>query len=73
MAFEELKRYLTHPPILSKLKKEEVLYAYVLVTAHVVSLVLIRVDEGVLKQIYYVSKSLQEAKTPLPSSEKKPS
>lgn len=36
------------------------LYAYVAVARHVVSLVLIRVDEGVQKPVYYVSKSLQE-------------
>ena len=28
-AFEELKAYLAHPPVLSRPKKEEVLYAYI--------------------------------------------
>ena len=43
-AFDELKSYLAHPSILSRPEKEEVLYAYVAVTQHAVSLVLIRVD-----------------------------
>ena len=38
-AFDELKAYLAHPPILSRPEKEEVLYAYVVVARHVVSLV----------------------------------
>ena len=53
--------YLAHPPILSRLEKEEVLYAYVAVARHAMSLVLIRVDEGVQKPVYYVNKSLQKA------------
>ena len=42
-------------------KKEEVLFAYVVVASHVVSLVLIRVDNEVQRLVYYVSKSLHEA------------
>ena len=37
------------------------MYAYVVVTKHVVSLMLIREDEGIQKPVYYVSKSLQQA------------
>lgn len=46
-AFKELKKYLTHSPFLSRPKKEEILYAYIEITADVVSLVLIRMDEEV--------------------------
>ncbi|XP_075655171.1 uncharacterized protein LOC142625385 [Castanea sativa] len=60
LTFEDLKQYLSRPPILSTPEKEEVLYAYLAVTNHSVSLVLIRNDDGVQKPIYYVSKSLQE-------------
>ena len=60
-AFTELKAYLAHPPILSKLENEEVLYVYVAVAQHAMSLVLIHVDEGVQKPMYYINKSLQEA------------
>ena len=33
---------------------------YIAITLHVVSLVLVRVEEGIQKPMYYVSKSLQE-------------
>ena len=59
--FQQLKEYLARPPIMSRPEKEEVLFAYVAVASHVVSLVLIRVDYGVQRLVYYVSKSLHEA------------
>ena len=62
-AFEGQKKYLTHFPFLSKPENEEVLCAYIAITAHVVSLVLIRTEEGLQKPVYYVSKSLQETET----------
>ena len=40
---------------------DEILFAYVIVAPHVVSLVLIRVDNSIQRLIYYVSKSLHEA------------
>ena len=46
---------------MSKPKEEEVLFAYFAVTFHVVSLVLVRVENGVQRLVYYVSKSLHEA------------
>lgn len=55
---------------MSRLEKEEVLYAYVAITAHARSLVLICLDEGVQKPVYYVSKSLQEAEMQYLSLEK---
>ena len=61
LAFQQLKEYLSHPPIMSNLETNEVLFAYITVAPHVVSLVLIRVDSGVQQPIYYVSKSLHEA------------
>ena len=39
---------------------DEVLFAYIVVAPHVVSLMLIRVDSGIQRPIYYVSKSLHE-------------
>ena len=47
LAFEELKQYLSHPPVLSKPEKEEVLYAYLAVMNYVVSLVLVKNENGV--------------------------
>ena len=40
---------------------DEVLFAYIVVAPHAVSLVLIRVDSGVQRPFYYVSKLLHEA------------
>ena len=45
---------------MSKLEVDEVLFTYVAVASHVVSLVLIRVDSGVQRPVYYVNKSLHE-------------
>ena len=63
LAFEELKQYLSCPPVLSRPKKEEVLYAYLAVTDYVVSLVLVRNKSEVQRPVYYVSKFLHEAET----------
>ena len=46
---------------MSKPEVDEVLFAYIAVAHHAVSLVLIRVDGGVQRPVYYVSKSLHEA------------
>ena len=42
-------------------EEEEVLFAYIVVASHAMSLVLIRVDDRVQRPIYYVSKLLHEA------------
>ena len=39
------------------------LYAYITITDHAVSLVLVRTKNGVQGHVYYVSKSLQEVET----------
>ena len=59
-AFQQLKDYLARPPIMSSLEADEVLFAYIAVAPYAVSLVLIRVDNGIQRPIYYVSKSLHE-------------
>ena len=46
---------------MSSLVVYEVLFAYITVALYVISLVLIRVDSGVQRPVYYVSKSLNEA------------
>ena len=60
MTFQQLKEYLSRPPIMSKPKVDEVLFAYIAITSHTVSLVLVRVDSGVQRPVYYVSESLHE-------------
>ena len=42
---------------------DEVLFAYIVVASHAVSLVLIREDNDTQRPVYYVSKSLQEVET----------
>ena len=60
LAFQQLKEYLSRPPIMSRPEVDEVLFVYITVASHVVSLVLIRVDGGMQMLVYYVSKSLHE-------------
>ena len=47
---------------MSRPEVDKVLFAYIAVASHTVSLVLVWVDSGVQRPIYYVSKSLHEAK-----------
>jgi len=47
LTFRQLKEYLSRSPIMSRPEVDEVLFAYVVVASHAVSLVLIRVDNGV--------------------------
>ena len=46
---------------MSSPEPDEVLFAYIVVASYAVSLVLIRVDNGIQRPVYYVSKSLHEA------------
>ena len=55
-AFQQLKDYLARPPVMSSPEPDEVLFAYIAVAFYAVSLVLIRVDNGVQRPVYYVSK-----------------
>ena len=54
---------MSNPPILSQPDKEEVSYAYLVVTDYTVNLVLVWKKDGIQRPIYYVSKSLQEVET----------
>ena len=49
---------------------DEVLFAYLAVASHAVSFVLIRVDSGIQRPVYYVSKSLHEVEVRYLSLEK---
>ena len=61
LAFQQLKEYLSRPPIMSSPEADEVLFTYIAMAPHAVSLVLIRIDSGIQRPVYYVSKSLHEA------------
>jgi len=45
---------------MSKPKEDEVLFTYITVASHVVSLVLMQDDNGVQRPVYYVSKSIHK-------------
>ena len=62
-ALQELKHYLSSPPLLSTLTQGEVLYLYLAVSDHAVSLVLIKEENGQQRPIYYTSKILLDAET----------
>ena len=47
LAFQQLKEYLSRPPIMSSPEVDEVLFAYIAVAPHAVSLILLRDDNGV--------------------------
>ena len=54
-AFQELKRYLSNPPLLSPSKEGEDLFLYLAVSVTAVSAALIREDDGLQLPVYYVS------------------
>ena len=61
MAYQQLKEYLSRPPIMSSPKVDEVLFAYLAIASYSISFVLTRVDSGIQRLVYYVSKSLNKA------------
>ncbi|KAK3008827.1 hypothetical protein RJ639_014401 [Escallonia herrerae] len=61
-SFEELKTYLSSPPLLSKPLPGKNLFLYLSVTEVAVSTVLMREEDGVQKHIYYISKVLQDVR-----------
>ncbi|KAL0412009.1 UNVERIFIED_CONTAM: hypothetical protein Slati_3790600 [Sesamum latifolium] len=62
-AFDDLKRYLVLPPLLTKHKTRETLYLYLAVSESAVSAVLVRQECKEHHPVYYVSKVLQGAET----------
>ena len=70
VAFQQLKEYLSRPPIMSSPEVDEVLFAYLAVASYAISFVLIWVDSGIQRPVYYVSKSLHEAEVRYLSLEK---
>ena len=62
-AFQDLKKYLVSPLILSCLNLGEDLYIYLAISEHAMSAVLLKNQEGVQRPIYYISKTLVDAET----------
>ena len=61
VAFQELKRYLSNPPLLSPSQEGENLYLYLAVSATAVSAALIREEGKTQLLVYYVSQAFQGA------------
>ena len=68
--FQELKRYLSNPPLLSSSKEGENLYLYLAVSATAVSAALIREEDNRQLLVYYVSQVFQGARSRYPRIEK---
>nr|XP_023892464.1 uncharacterized protein LOC112004448 [Quercus suber] len=69
-AFQELKRYLSNPPLLSPSKEGENLYLYLAVSDTAVSGALIREEGKKQLPVYYVSQAFQGAESRYPKIEK---
>ena len=68
--FEDLKAYLSSPPLLSPSKLGEELFLYLVVSPATVSVALVRDEEKVQKPVYYTSQVLRGAEERYPPMEK---
>ncbi|KAK3036832.1 hypothetical protein RJ639_031310 [Escallonia herrerae] len=69
-SFEELKLYLSFPPLLTKPVIGEDLFLYLSISEVAVSKVLIWEEEGKQRHVYYISKVLQDVETRYPRIDK---
>ena len=69
-ALEELKTYLSSPPLLSPSQPGEELFLYLAISPAVVSTALVRKEEKVQKPVYYASWALRSAEERYPPMEK---
>ncbi|XP_074351657.1 uncharacterized protein LOC141690785 [Apium graveolens] len=69
-AFEEIKSYLSQPPVLTKAQPGEPLYLYLSAGAQAVGASLIREENGKQQPVYYVSQVLKDAEKRYPRLEK---
>ena len=68
--FEDLKSYMSSPPLLSPSKLREELFHYLAVSLATVSTALVREEDKVQKPIYYTSWAFQGVKERYPPMEK---
>ena len=66
MAFENLKAYLSSPPLLSSSKPGEELYLYLGISQAVVSAALVREEDGSQRPVYFTSQALRGAEERYP-------
>ena len=69
-AFEDLKKYLSSPPLLSPSVSGEELYLYIAVSQVAVSAALVRNDGRSQRPVYFVSKAFRGAEERYPRMEK---
>ena len=69
-AFEELKKYLSSPPLLSPSKPREELYFYLAISQAAVSAALVREEDGCQRPVYFISRAFQRAEERYPQIEK---
>ena len=69
-AFEDLKKYLSSPPLLSPFVPGEKLYLYIVVSQAAVSAALVRNDGRSQRPIYFVSRAFRGAEERYPRMEK---
>lgn len=69
-AFEDLKKYLGVPPLLSRRRTGELLYMHLSISPDAISFVLVREDVGIQKPIYYTNKLLRDVGTKYTKAEK---
>ncbi|XP_075669827.1 uncharacterized protein LOC142639552 [Castanea sativa] len=69
-AFEDLKVYLSSPPLLSPSQPGEELFLYLAISLAAVSAALIREDDKVQRPVYYASKALHGVEERYPPMEK---
>ena len=58
MAFDNLKAYLSSPPLLNPSKPREKLYLYLVVSQAAVSAVLVSEEDGCQRPVYFTSQLL---------------
>ena len=69
-AFNDLKAYLSSPPLLSPSSPGEELYLYLVVSQAAVSAALVRKEDGSQKLVYFTSRTLRGAEKRYPQMEK---
>ena len=57
-AFDDLRRYLSFPPLLMKLNIDDQLLMYLAVSSKAVSSILVQEENKMQKSIYYISRVL---------------
>ncbi|XP_050290030.1 uncharacterized protein LOC126728209 [Quercus robur] len=69
-AFNDLKVYLSSPPLLSPSVQGEELYLYLAITHAAVSVALVREEDGIQKPVYFTSRALRGTEERYPQMEK---